>query len=151
MSELVYYFTYAKTAFMPFRVLYPECLVLIEDEPRLFPLICMPGPEHGPCHRNKNCASTLAHRVNYLFENVVIDCDALIAYFKYRDRPKRIRAGLFTKNLSTPRVLTVNPYAFKRIQKKSTIYSWSIPSEYLLMRDKSPTIISPESLVRASD
>lgn len=126
----MYYFTFQdKTAFIPFREVYPECLFLIEDEPRLSPLVCM----RDSCHRNKNCAEKIAKRVHYLFEKVITDSELIIAYFKWRDRPDSIRAGVFYRDMREPRVITCNRSAFNKFRKEGITYFWEPTQEYNLI------------------
>lgn len=141
-----YFVFQTKTVFIPFRYIYPECLVLIEDEPKLYPLLCM----KDNCHRNSNCAEKLAHRVHYFFDKVEPKAELMIAYFKYQDRPGSIRAGVFTASMDEPRLITCNRSAFQKFQRESEVFQWVQPNEFLLIGGGSPTILPVESLVRGS-
>ena len=114
---------------MPLRSVYPECLVHIEPHPQLYPLQCF----RTSCPANKNCAEIIARRVNYLFTMVMPQAEMLILYYKYRDRPKSIRAGVFMRDLQEPRQMIVNPYAFKKFQKGGITYEWFPKDEFLFM------------------
>lgn len=140
----LHYFTYAKTTFIPLKSLYPECLLLIEDSPKLAPLTCL----YDSCHKNDRCMETLAHRIHFLFEKVVPETQLILAYFTYHDRPNSIRAGEFYRTFEEPRVLTLNRSAFLRIQKKSEVFSWVPPSDFFLKASKPTTLIKPEDLLR---
>lgn len=141
---MIYYFVIKeKTVFLPLRVLYGECFTLIENEPQLSPLLCM----HDTCHKNTNCGEILARRVNYFFENVIPTGELLVAYFKYKDKPDSIRAGLFTKNLDEPRVITCNKYAFEKFKKEGIVYSWDPPTEFTCMGSDS-NLVLVESMIR---
>jgi len=121
-----YYFTYRGTAFVPLRDLYPECLVLIGTEPQLYPLRCMASS----CPRNANCATKLAHRVNYFFDKLATEETILFAYFKHPDRPKSVRAGVFYRDLREPKVILCNYFAFKKFSKEGIVFQWDPPDEY---------------------
>lgn len=126
-----------RTVFIPLKYIYPECSVLIDPYQQLFPLFCL--REDG-CPANSNCMETLAKRVDYFFTNVVPDAELLIAYFKYRDRSNSIRAGVFDREMQNPRVMTLNPYAFRKFQKEGTTYKWVPPDEFLFMGGSSELI-----------
>ena len=119
-DSIMYFVFQEKTVFMPFRYLDPECLFLIKEHEGLYPLNCM----RGDCFMNRNCAESLAKRVWYFFENVEPSAKLMIAYFKYRDKPNSIRAGIFSKDMSEPRVSTLNPYAFRKFQKEGVTKRW---------------------------
>lgn len=129
--ESAAFFTFQKhTVFIPLKYIYPECSVLIEPYQQLSPLHCL--REDG-CPANKNCMETLAKRVNYFFTFVTPEAELLIAYFKYRDRGNSIRAGVFDRNMKEPRVMTLNPFAFKKFQREGITYTWMPPDEFLFM------------------
>lgn len=120
--------------------------MLIQDHPQVFPLACF-GPLDS-CPANVGCAEIIAKRINYLFEYVVPNSKQIIAYFKYRDMPDRIRAGVFDKALSNPRVVTVNPYAFKKFQREGTTMQWVATDSYLYTTKDSTILIPETSLIR---
>lgn len=144
MKQLVAYFIFQeKTVFMPFKFLYPECFFHIKDHPKLYPMQCFltdscPG---------SNCGEILAKRVHYLFENIFPQAELLVSYFKYRDKPNSIRAAVFTEDFATPRLITVNPWAFKKFQKAGVPYKWFPTDEYSFMCG-SAGIIPIEGLIR---
>ncbi|HEY8542911.1 MAG TPA: hypothetical protein VIL29_11045 [Pseudothermotoga sp.] len=88
----------------------------------------------------------LAKRVNYLFTQVIPDGQQLIAYFKYRDKPSSIRAGVFDRELSEPKVMTLNQSAFKKFQREGLSYTW-IPTDDYWLSPVEPKIIPVESLI----
>lgn len=139
------YFTFQdKTSFIPYRYIYPECFFHIEDKPDLFPGKCFITDS---CPVGANCGDVLVRRVNYLFNEVMPTSEVLIAYFKYRDRPKSIRGLIFNRNLDPPHLSVLNPYAFKKFQRESTMYNWFPSDEYLFMGG-SEGIISIESITK---
>ena len=145
MKEAVVFFTFQKhSVFMPLRYIYPECMTLIEPYAQLSPLFCL---NHDNCPANKGCMDILAKRVNYLFTHVVPDAKQIIAYFKYRDRPNSIRAGVFTRDMAEPVVMTLNQSAFKKFQREGLTFSWFPTDEFLFMAPE-PKLIPVESLIK---
>jgi len=116
-----------KTLFMKMVDLYPECQFLIEDEPQLYPLKCLVDQ----CHRNQNCMTTLAHRIKYIFDHFE-EANLIVLYFKYRDAPKRQRAGVFWRDMREPRYIVMNPYAWEKLKSLGTIYEWTLPQDLFL-------------------
>ena len=133
-----------QTAFVPLKYLYPECLVLINDEPQLYPLQCL----RTNCHRNQNCMGTLARRVKYMFDNVVPEAGMIIAYYKWRNEPNTIKAGVFMSDFSEPRQIKCRTSAFRRYQREGDAYRWDPPAEYWLIGDGNPQIIPVEGLIK---
>lgn len=112
----------------------------------MYPLKCM---QDDSCPKNKNCAESLAKRVHHFFQHVEPDAELMVAYFKYHDKPNSIRAGVFNKDLEEPKLMTVNPYAFRKFQKEGITKQWSPSAEFCGIGGTSiPTIISPSSLIR---
>lgn len=130
MTDLVSFFTAHKhSIFIPFKYLYPECLVLIDKGEKLSPLLCL----KDSCPVNANCPSRLAKRVKFLFDHVAPESKMIYAYFKYRDRPNSIRAGVFDRELNEPRVITLNKSAFEKFKKEGVIHQWNPPMDYWLL------------------
>lgn len=146
--EHVAFFVFQKhSMFVPLRFVYPECLSLIEKYDQLSPLHCL---KNDGCPANRGCMDVLAKRLNYLFTFVATDAQQIIAYFKYRDRPDSIRAGVFTRDMAEPKLMTLNRSAFKKFQRESLTYTWVPPDEYLFMAPDSK-IIPVESLIVKPD
>lgn len=142
------YFVFQKhTLFLPLRVLYPECSSLIERYPNYHPLHCLRA-DH--CAANIGCMDILVKRVNFIFTEVAPDSKLLIAYFKWPDKPNSLRAGVFTKDLDTPSVKTLNQSAFKKLQNASVVYSWTPSDEYLNILPNSSLIPATNLLVKAN-
>ena len=73
----------------------------------------------------------------------------MVAYFKYPDKPKRIRAGIFYDDMREPQVMTVNPSAFRKFQREGTVKQWVTTPEFSGIGGvKLPQIIDPSSLIR---
>ena len=111
-----------KSLFTKFENVYPECTFLIDDEPNLHPLICL----RGPCHRQANCMTKLAHRVKAMFD-AFPEAELLMLYFKYRDLPNKVRAGVFHSDLREPRYINFNLSAWKKLKEDGTIFEWELP------------------------
>jgi len=118
-----------RTVFIPLKYLYPECLVLIEKEPKLYPLQCL----RTSCHRDKNCMNVLAGRVKYFFDRVTPEAGLIIAYYKWRDQPNLLRAGVFDADFREPRQIVCRMSAFRRFQREGDNYRWDPPSEFYLL------------------
>lgn len=144
MKEQVAFFVFQRhSVFMPLKYIYPECMQLIEKHEQLSPLHCL---RNDHCPANKGCMDILAKRVNYLFTHVVPDSAQIIAYFKYRDRPDSIRAGIFTRDMKEPQMMTLNRSAFQKFQREGITFTWIPNDEYLLMAP-STNLIPVESLI----
>lgn len=144
MKEHVAFFVFqGHSVFMPLKYIYPECVTLIEKYDQLSPLHCL---RNDHCPANKGCMDVLVNRINYLFTNVIPDGKQIIAYFKYRDRPESIRAGIFDRDLSEPKLMTLNRSAFQKFQREGIAFTWVPSGEYLLMRPDTK-LIPVESLI----
>lgn len=73
----------------------------------------------------------LAKRVKYIFDTFE-EAQLLVLYFKYRDKPGSLRAGLFWKDMSEPRCITMNPYAWKTMKELGVVYEWELPPSLFL-------------------
>lgn len=145
MTEPLTFFTFQKhSIFMPLRNVYPECMVLIEQQPQLSPLHCL---KNNMCPVNKGCMDILAKRVNYLFTNVVPDGKLLIAYFKYRDRPDSTRAGIFHRDMREPMLMTLNRSALAKFQREGIVFRWLPTQDYLLLGPDAK-LLPVESLIK---
>jgi hypothetical protein len=132
-----------RTAFIPLRFVYPECMVLIEDQPQMFPLKCF---QTDGCPVNANCGEIIVRRIHYLFEQVVPQSEVIICYFKYHDRPKSLRGAVFNKDLQPPEVSILNPFAFRKFLKGGIAYQWFPTDEFLYMGSEKQ-IIPVERLI----
>jgi len=116
-----------KTLFAKLSEVYPECPFFIRDEPKLHPLICL----NSHCHRAQNCMEKLAKRVKALFD-AFPSAQLLVLYFKYKDAPSRLRAGIFWKDMREPYFRVLNPSAWETFKRIGTIYEWELPLELSL-------------------
>lgn len=144
MKQPLVFFVFQKhSVFIPLRHVYGECLTLIEPQQQLSPLHCL---KNDVCPVNAGCMDVLAKRIDYLFTNVIPQAKMIVTYFKWRDRPQSIRAGVFDRDLEDPRVMTLNQSAFKKFQKEGISYTWIPTDEYMLIRP-STSLIPVESLL----
>ena len=127
-----------KTIFAKMREVYPECEFLIKDAPQLFPLRCL--VDH--CPRNANCMEKLAHRVKWFFDTFP-KSELLILYFAYRDRPGSTQAGLFWRDMSEPRFITMNRSSWEKMKSVGTIYEYSLPDSLFLKKTGDSFIAAP--------
>lgn len=103
------------------------------------PLQCL----ETSCPVDANCMATLVVRVNKIFDHVE-GSELLIAYFKLPSG--RIRAGVFTSDLSEARVTTCNKTALTKFQQEGTSYEWQ-PGVDFFKQENGQKLILPESLL----
>lgn len=129
---------------MPLRFIYPECFVLIDKHENVHPMQCF----NTVCPANKMCAETIAHRVHYLYDNVLPkEVTLLIAYFKYRDRPNSVRGTLFWRSMAEPKTIILNRSGLKKCQDEGTLYTWNQTTEFTFI-GASNKIIPAETLTK---
>lgn len=132
-----------KTLFFKLDELYPECNFLIEDEPKLHPLICLVGT----CHRNSNCMEKLVNRLKWLFDQFP-KVELILLYFKYRDRLQSIRAGVFNKEFDEPRLIVMNQGGWSKMKELGIVYELHLPDSLFL---SSPEKLTTRSLPVIND
>lgn len=115
------------TLFAKLQDIYPECNFLIKDSTQLHPLICLTSS----CHRNANCMTKLVQRIKFLFDNFQ-NCELILLYFSYRDKPGSQRAGVFWKDFREPRYITMNRSAWEKIKKEAILYQITLPTDLFL-------------------
>lgn len=143
MDDFVPFFSFQKhSVFVPLKYVYPECFILINEHEKLSPLQCL----QTACPANANCATKLAKRVDFLFQHVVPEAQMIYAYFKYRDKPNSIRAGVFDREMNEPKIMTLNQSAFRKFMKEGVQSTWVPPTEYWLVGG-SDKLISVEHLL----
>lgn len=126
-NDPVAFFTFqTHSVFIPLKYVYPECFVLIESHEKLSPLQCL----KTGCAANANCATKLAQRIDFIFKHVAPDAKMIYTYFKYRDQPKSIKAGVFDREMNEPRIMTLNQSAFRKFMREGVQQSWQPPVEY---------------------
>ena len=118
---------HGKSLFVKLLDVLPECGFLISDEPQLHPLICLVGR----CHRGQGCMEKLAVRTKCLFDQFT-EAQLLVLYFRYRDRPKYQRAGIFWRDMREPYYITMNPYSWEKLKSLGCVYEWEFPKELFL-------------------
>ncbi len=93
---------------------------------------------------------TLAKRVLYWFERVEPKAELMVAYYKYPDQPNSIRAGIFYRDMSEPRVINLNVTAFEKFKKEGLVRYWQETSEYKDINNtyKTPAIIPVANLIK---
>jgi hypothetical protein len=116
------------TIFLKLNSLYPECEFLINDLQHLAPLHCLQAEF---CPRNQNCMENLVARIRYLFDTFP-DAQAVLLYFRYRDRPGSHRAGVFWRDMREPRLITFNRAAWEKCKQIGTVLAWRLPDELFL-------------------
>jgi hypothetical protein len=146
LHPLTYFVVNQKTIFIPFRFVYPECEKLIAPHPEMYPVKCL--RENG-CPANMQCMDYLVKRVNYIFEKVCPSAEMMIAYYKYRDLPNSIRGAIFHKDLREPKLMTLNPFGFRKFQRESPTFQWTPTDEYKNL-GAHRGIIPVEQLIHAS-
>lgn len=117
MHKVHYVVVSQKTALIPLRQIYPECSKLLADLPMASNLQCL----SGPCPKDQRCMSTLAERVHLFFEHVAPSVTHLLTYFKTPSGS--IRAGIFTREMGEPRVITCNPHGMQKLQSIGAVHS----------------------------
>lgn len=125
-----------KTLFIKMKEVFPECEFLIRGEPQLYPFICLRTEQ---CHRGLSCMPRLEPRIRYIFDQFSF-AELLVLYFRYQDKPKSQRAGLFWKDGREPRCITMNPYAWEKFKTIGTTYEWSLPDSLFLDSEKSELV-----------
>jgi hypothetical protein len=132
-----------KTVFIPLRYVYPECMLLIADHPQMYPLRCF--ADDG-CPVVANCGEIIAHKINYLFQEVVPKAEIIVAYYKYPDRPQSIRGAVFNRNLDPPNIRLLNTYALRKFLREATPFNWYPSDEYSFLAGTKDILVVPEIL-----
>ena len=140
MNPIFYFVFSKKTVFIPLRAIYPECSSLIESHTSVENLQCL----ETSCPVDANCMGKLVPRINSLFEQDE-DYELIISYYKLRNST-RVRAGVFYRDLSEPRVVTCNPFALKKFQRDGVTYQWFPNTDFFSY--SYTELIKPETLIR---
>jgi hypothetical protein len=140
---IAYFVLQGHTVFMPLKYIYPECSTLIEPFDSLEQLHCL---RQDFCPANKGCVDKIVLRLKYLYDNVFTkEVKQVLGYYKTKEG--KLKAGLFTVDFDTPRVLTLHPKVFAEMQGKSATFTWRPTTEYsLISPDKN--LIPADSLLR---
>ena len=118
-----------KTAFFKLEDIFPECFLYREPTSQIEPLMCL--TEDNACHVGQNCMDILAKRLMVLFKEVLQSTDLILLYFKKRG-VYGMGTGIFWRDFKTPRVITVNPYAWRKIKATGQIFQFMPESEFFL-------------------
>lgn len=119
--------TTQSTVFAKVKDVFPECPVLIDDLPQMFPLRCLVDS----CPRNANCMDKLARRVKHLFDTFP-RAQMLVLYFTWRDRPGSQRAGIFWRDMREPRHVTMNRSAWEKCKDMGKVFEYHMPDGLFL-------------------
>ena len=93
-----------------------------------------------------NCGEIIVNKVNYLFQEVVPKVEIIVAYYKYRDRPRSIRGAIFNRNLDPPNIRILNPYGLKKFIREGITYNWYPSNEYTFMAGSKDILTIPETI-----
>jgi len=136
-----------KTSFFKLNDIFPECSLYTKEHPRIEPAMCL--RETSACTVGHNCMETLVKRVKVLFEEVLDGVELLILYFKKRNTPG-MGAVVLWRDFREPRVITVNPGAWKKIKERGWVYQFTPGSSFFLSgqtSDATPTSSQNTSLL----
>lgn len=137
MSSLFYVLVSRKTVLIPLRQLYPECQSYLVNLPAAENLQCL---REGRCSVDKGCMPVLAERVHKFFMYHEPSALQLLAY--YKTPSGSIRAGVFTRQVDEPRVITCNQHGLQKLQKIGAVKEWTPDDSFY------GNLVSPSSLIR---
>lgn len=130
-----------RTAFFKLEDLFPECFLYREKHPQIEPAICI--AEDAACTVGKNCMETLAKRLKVLFDELLVDTDLILLYYRKRNLPG-IGAAIFWRSFEEPRLITVNPTAWEKIKKRGSVYQFT-PGPSFFLTGKAPDAVAPQN------
>jgi hypothetical protein len=139
-----------KTVFFKLQDLFPECYFHREGAPRVEPLICL--KEENVCHVGRNCMETLARRLHMLFGEVFKPeddkptVDLIVLYFRKRSDDDSIGAGVFWRDFTNLRIITVNKAGWNYVKLRGNIYQFN-PSETFFLSGRAPPPVETEENV----
>jgi hypothetical protein len=137
LHSLMYFVVFSrKTAFFKLQDLLPECFLYREDSPQLEPLICL--QEENSCHVGRNCMETLVKRLHTVFEEILQHVDLILLYYKKRNMPDSIGAGLFWSNLEDLNVVTINRTAWNLIKNRGEVFQFQPGTDFFLTGSTAP-------------
>lgn len=116
-----------KTAFFKLDDVFKECSFYLEKAPHAEPLVCL---QHD-CHVGHSCMSTLAKRIHVLFQEIVTRSNLIVLYYKKRN-VSGIGAALFWEDMREPRIITINPSAWRMIKRRGMIYQFDPAPDFYL-------------------
>lgn len=125
----MYFITFTeKTSFFKLKDIFPECFLYREHSPRISPLTCL--QEENSCHVGKNCMETLAKRLFVLFSEIIPKTRLILLYYALPNSKQS--AGAFFKDFRSPRIIKMNPYAWKRIKNRGNIFQFLPSSNFFI-------------------
>jgi hypothetical protein len=135
-QNIMYFVVFSsKTAFFKLQDIFPECFLYREHAQQIDPLKCL--LEDNACHVNHNCMEALAKRIHVLFQEVLPSVDMVITYFKKRG-DRSYGAGLFWRDMREPQAITMNPFAWKRVKHRGSVYTFSPNVSFFLSGKAAP-------------
>lgn len=128
-NKIMYFVVFSsKTAFFRLVDIFPECGLYQEKSPQLEPMVCL---TENVCHVGHSCMDKLARRVHAIFEEVVPSADLLLLYYRKRNYDG-LGASIFYRDMSNPRNITMNPYAWERIKRRGKIFEFDPSVDFFL-------------------
>lgn len=73
----------------------------------------------------------LVKRVKYIFD-AFPEAKLLLLYFAYRDKPGSQRAGVFWREMTEPRYITMNRGGWEKLKEIGNVYEWELPDSLFL-------------------
>ena len=132
IQSITYFFIYnQKTAFFKLEDIFPECYVYRETSPQMEPLVCL---KEDACHVGKNCMETLIYRLKALFDEVVPNAELILLYYRRFKDKSNLGGGVFYRNLQDLRMISMNPYVWKRLKQLGSIYQFTPNQSFYLTK-----------------
>ena len=145
LPSILYFVVFSsKTAFFKLQDIFPECFFYRDQSPQIEPLICM--REENSCHAGRSCMEVLAKRTYVLFEEVCLDSDIIILYFRKRN-VQGLGAGVFDREFQNPRVITMNPSAWNMVKSRGNIYQFDPSQDFFFSGVSAP----PKKVEKSED
>jgi hypothetical protein len=136
LPTILYFVVFSsKTAFFKLQDIFPECFFYRDQSPQIEPLVCM--REDNACTVGKNCMDVLAKRVYILFEEVCLDADVVILYYRKRNI-QGMGAGVFDREFKNPRIITMNPSGWNMVKRRGNIYQFDPSQDFFLSGQAAP-------------
>ncbi len=140
---MIHFFVFqGHSVFVPLRTFYPEAIELTERVGDPHPGACFTHPTPT----NARLIEPLVRRSHYFFVELLPKLQAkrtlymLYLYYKWPNKPNSIQAILLQSDLADPRVLILNPYAFKKFQREGKLFEWTPPLDFTLMGHSSEVL-----------
>jgi hypothetical protein len=102
----------------------------------------------------------MAHRVHYLFEEILSDdVEMLFLYFKLRDQGfwskdewvPSLGTGVFHKDMREPEWMKINRWGFNMVRDEGIKLSWLPTDEFLFMGGTGEILVPDKQLVHLDD